>query len=264
MSTPLYKRYCEININGRLFTGPPFTIEFEMEFGTKSSSQVKAVLYSPSDETVAACEKKKSKYPPVIITAGYEADYGTCVTGEIIKFETGKGIDRPLTLTIAEKTSLWNNAVINKSWKGEIKARDVIKQILSGVGITPAKIDLEIEKTYTRGISFSGVPLNAAMRVLEKDTKSDFFFKNGQAYFLKEKSASATSAFYLTPKTGLLSARKTEKGYIVQTLFLYQIGAGSPVKIEGIEAKGLFKAVSGKHKFTTKGQASTEFEAVKI
>lgn len=264
MSKPLYKRYCEITINGRRFTGPPFTIEFEMEFGTKTSNQAKAVLYNTSDDTVASCEKKKGVNPKVVVTAGYESDYGTCITGEIIKFEAGKGIDKPLTLTIAENTAAWTTATINKSWKGQISARDVIKQTLASVGITPAKIDLEVEKVYTRGIAFSGIPLSSAMKILAQDTKSDFFFKNCQAYFLKEKSASAVTAFYLTPETGLLNARKTEKGYNVQTLFLYQIGSGSPVKIEGSEAKGLFKAVSGKHKFSTKEQSSTEFEAVKL
>ena len=264
MNTALYKRYCEININGRVLAGPPFTLEFETDFSVKSSNQTKAVIYNPSDETIAACEKKKGIYPPIVIDAGYEADYGTCITGEVIKFEVAKEIDKKLTLTIADKTSLWTSSMINKSWKGSISARDVITQILNDKGITPAKIDLEVEKVYTRGISFSGVSLRSAMKKLEHDTKSDFFFKNGQAYFLKEKSSSSVSVFYLSPESGLLSAKKTDKGYTIQTLFMYQIGAGSPVEINGVDVQGLFKAVSGKHKFSTKGQAGTEFEAVKI
>ncbi len=264
MTDALYKRYCEFDINGRVLTGPPFTLEFETDFSVKSSNQTKAVIYNPSGETIAACEKKKGVYPPIVIDAGYESDFGTCVTGEVIKFEVAKGIDKTLSLTISDKTSLWTSAMINKSWKGSVSSRDVIKQCLSLVGITAAKIDLEVEKIYSRGISFSGVPLRTAMKKLEHDTKSDFFFKNGQAYFLKEKSSSTVSAFYLSPGTGLLSARKTDKGYSIQTLFMYKIGAGSLVEVDGDEVQGLFKAVSGKHKFSSKNQAGTEFEAVKI
>ncbi len=264
MSSALYKRYCEMNINGRVLAGPPFTLSFETDFSVKSSNQTKAVIYNPSDATISACEKKGGTYPPVVIDAGYEADYGTCVTGEIIKFEVSKGVDKVLTLTISDKTSLWTSAMINKSWKGSISAREVITQILKANGITPAKIDLEYEKVYSRGISFSGVSLRSAMKKLEQDTKSDFFFKNGQAYFLKEASSSSVSVFYLSPSTGLLSAKKTDKGYSISSLFMYQIGAGSPVQIDGVDVKGLFKAVSGKHRLSTNAQAGTEFEAVKI
>lgn len=264
MTSALYKRYCEFNINGRVLAGPPFTLEFETDFSVKSSNQTKAVIYNPSDETIAACEKKKGVYPPIVIDAGYEADFGTCVTGEIIKFEVAPGVDKVLTLTIADKTSLWIYSMVNRSWKGSVSARDVITQILKDKGITPAKIDLEKEKIYSRGISFSGVSLRSAMKKLEHDTKSDFFFKNGQAYFLKEKSSSSVSAIYLSSGSGLLSAKKTEKGYAIQTLFMYQIGAGSPVQVDGNNVNGLFKVISGKHKFSTKGQAGTEFEAKKL
>lgn len=264
MTIALYKRYCEFNINGRVLAGPPFTLEFETDFSVKSSSQTKAVIYNPSDETIAACEKKKGVYPPIVIDAGYESDFGTCITGEVIKFDVAKGIDKILTLTVSDKTSLWTSGMVNKSWKGSVSARDVIIQVLSSVGITAAKIDLEVEKIYSRGISFSGVSLRTAMKKLEHDTKSDFFFKNGQAYFLKEKSSSNVSVFYLSPETGLLSAKKTDKGYTIQTLFLYKIGPGSLVKVDGDEVQGILKAVSGKHKFSSKNQAATEFEAVKV
>ncbi|MCL2154191.1 MAG: hypothetical protein FWH53_00860 [Leptospirales bacterium] len=260
----LYKRYAEFNIDNKVLTSPPFTLEFETEYSVSTSNQTKAVIYNPSDETIAACEKKKDTNALITIDAGYEDDYGTCVVGEIVKFEIDKKIDKILTLTIADKTSLWTSAIINRSWKGSISAEDVIKNILNDVGITPAKIELEVNKIYSRGISFSGVPLRTTMKRLENDTKSDFFFKNGLAYFLKKQSASSTSVFYLSPTSGLLSAKKTDKGYTVKTLFLYKIGAGSLVEIDGVEVQGLFKVVSGKNKFSSKGQAGSEFEVKKL
>jgi hypothetical protein len=260
----LYKRYCEFSINNRVLTSPPFTLEFETEFSVSTSNQTKAVIYNPSIETIAACEKKKKQNALITIDAGYEDDYGTCVAGEIIKFEIEKKIDKILTLTIADKTSLWISSIVNRSWKGSISAEDVIKNILNDVGITPAKIDLEINKIYSRGISFSGMSLRTAMKRLENDTKSDFFFKNGLAYFLKNQSSSSASVFYLSPASGLLSAKKTDKGYIVKSLFLYKIGAGSLVEVDGGDVQGLFKVISGKNKFTSKGQAGSEFEVKKL
>ncbi len=272
MSTPLYKRYCEFNINNRMLTSPPFALEFETEFSTKSSNQTTAIIYNPADDTVAACERKGSSYPKIIIDAGYEADYGTCVMGEIIKFEIKRQKDRVLKLLITDKTSLWLNAKVNKSWKGAIDARSIITQIFSEFGITPGKIDLGVEKIYSRGVSFAGLPLSTAMKKLEQDTKSDFFFKNGQANFLKE-SGSIGAAFYLSPLTGLLSAEKfestrksgkTSKGYNVRTLFLYQIGVGSLVQIDGKQANGLFKVTKGKHKFSSRASSGSEFEVIKL
>ena len=263
-SIPLFKRYCEFNINGRVLASPPFTLEFESEFSINSSTQTKAVMYNPSDETIAACEKKNGNNPLIVIDAGYEEDYGTCVAGEIIKYDVEKKVDKILTMTIADKTSLWTSATVNKSWKGSISAEDVISNILNELSITPAKIDLGVNKIYSRGISFSGVSLRTAMKRLEKDTKSSFFFKNGLAYFLKEQSASSASVFYLSPASGLLSAKKTDKGYTVRSLFLYQIGAGSLVEIDGVDVKGLFKVVSGKSRFSYKGSAGLEFEARKL
>ena len=272
MSTPLFKRYCEMNINGRVLAGPPFRLEFETEFSVKSSNQTTAMIYNPSDETVEACERKKSEFPKIIIDAGYEADFGTCVAGEIIKFEVKNGKDRILKLTITDKTSLWLNAKVNKSWKGSIDAKSVITQIFSEFGITPGKLDLGVEKIYSRGVSFTGMPLSSAMKKLEQDTKSDFFFKNGQAYFLKE-SGSVGTAFYLSPGTGLLSAEKfedtqksgkTAKGYNVRSLFLYQLGTGSLVELDGNQAQGLFKVISGKHKFSTRDNSMSEFRVMKV
>ena len=254
----LFKRYCEFNIAGRVLTSPPFTLEFKTEFSVTSSNQTTAVMYNPSDATIEACEKKKGQNALIIIDAGYVEDYGTCVTGEIIKYEVEKGIDKILTMTIADKTSLWASAVVNKSWKGEISAEDVIKNILDEYGITPAKIDLGVNKIYSRGISFSGTPLRSAMKRLESDVKANFFFKNGLAYFLKEQSGTS-SAFYLSPTTGLLSAKKTDKGFRIKTLFLYQIGAGSLVEIDG---KGLFKVVAGEHRFASRGTAESEFDVI--
>jgi hypothetical protein len=263
MSTALWMRRCRMNINGRILDGPPMNLEFETTFSTGSSSQTKAKIYNPAPETIAACEKEKTKYPYIIIDAGYIADYGTCVAGEIIKYEVKKGMDEILELDISDKSSLWNYSMINKSWVGPISASSIISQLFRDVGITPGKIDLSEDVLYERGISFSGVSLRTAMLRIARDTKTEFFFKSGLAYFMKPNTTSGT-AFFLSYDSGLLEAQKTNNIYKIKSLFLYNLGAGSLVSLEGADIKEKLKVVKGKHTFSTSGNSITEIEGKKI
>ena len=255
----LYKRVCAMNIGGRILNYPPMTLEFEISFSLTAPSQTNAKVMNPAPETIAACEKRGNNYPVIIITAGYEEDNGTCVTGEIIKYLVKKAADWTLELTIADKTSLWSNAVVNKSWSSSIHARQVVMQILSDVGVTAADIRFGREKVYERGIAFSGVPLRTAMERIARDTNSVFAFRNGQATFLSD-TASRVTAIVLNYDSGLIESAKTDNGYKIKSLFMYKIQGGSAVVLQkGSESVNL-KVLKGKHVFSPTN-AYTEFEA---
>lgn len=255
----LYKRVCSMNIGGRVLKYPPMTLEFEINFSLTAPSQAKAKIMNPAPETVAACEKRGNNYPIIIITAGYEEDNGTCVTGEIIKYSVKKAADWTLELTIADKTSLWSDAIVNRSWSSFINARQVVTQLLSDVGITAADIRFGREKVYERGVAFSGVSLKTAMERIARDTNSVFAFRNGQASFLSETAGIAT-AIILHYNSGLIESTKTENGYKIKSLFLYKIQGGSIIMLKKDNESINLKVTKGKHVFTPTN-AYTEFEA---
>lgn len=259
----LYMRVCSMNIGGRVVEYPPMTLEFETEFSSAiGSSQTKAKIYNPAPETISACEKKGSTYPKITIDAGYQADHGTCVIGEIVKYEVKPGVDRVLELSIGDKSSLWLNAMINRTWRGSITASNAARQILADLGITALKIDLENDITYDN-LCLCGMTLQGAMARIARDSKSSFFFKNGQALFLKQKATTGT-AFYLSSSSGLLEYGKITAGYKIKSLFNYRLWAGSLVTLKTKSGEVNLKASKGKHSFSTQSSAFTEFEAVKL
>lgn len=263
MNEPYYMRVCSMNIGGRVIEYPPMTLEFETEFSAAgASAQTKAKIYNPSQKTVAACNKTGNQYPKITIDAGYKADHGTCVTGEIVKYEFKKGPDDVLSLFIGDRTSLWNGAMVNRTWRGAITADAVIRQVLGDVSVTAAKVELGTNKVY-ENLAFCGVSLQSAMDRIARDTKSRFIFKNGQAFFLSEKAVQG-SAIYLKPETGLLEAIQTPTGYKIKSLFNYKIWAGSLIVVKTGGSEVNCKAGKGKHTFSTAGAAITEIETVKI
>ena len=255
-----FRRYCEMNIGGRVLVYPPMKMEFEITFSDRGSSQAKAKLYNPAPDTVSACQKRGSSFAKITIAAGYEADYGTCMTGDIIKHEVKPGSDRVLEMTVSDKSSLWASTIINKSWSGIISARDVATQIFKQVGIVPADMKFKTEKVYERGIAFSGVPFRTCMERIARDTGSRFLFKNGQAYFLHNAAGTGT-AIVLGYSSGLLEAVKTGSGYKIKSLFLYKISGGSLVQLVTNDTMVNLRAGKGKHVFSTDGNAHSEFEA---
>lgn len=262
--TPFYMRVCEMNVGGIVLSYPPITLEFEVAFAINSPSKIKAKIINPSLETIQACKRKINGYAPITITAGYAADFGTCVTGEIVKFEEKKGgNDDILELTVSDAAWKWQNARINKSWSGRITAENVIYEILNDVGIVPAKVELAENTTYERGLAFVGMPLSTVMRNMAKDTKSEFFFRGGQAGFLSPTKGYG-QAFVLTPSTGLLEANLTDYGAKIKMLFQYKCGPASLLTLKNGDAEIDFRVRAGKHQFSTAENAITEVEAVRI
>lgn len=256
----LYRRICSITIDGRKLSYPPLSLEFEVEFSANGISQAKAKIINPSPETVEKSQKRGNRYPQIIIDAGYELDHGTCCIGEIIKHELKKSTgDWSLELTIADKSSLWSNAIVNKSWRTFIDARQVVTTILNDFNITAVDIIFGNEKSYPNGIAFSGVTLRAALDRIARDTNSIFTFRNGQASFLAQRSGYATG-MVLQYDSGLLEATQTERGYKIKTLFMHKILGGSVVQLRKNNISVNLKVLKGKHVFSP-DRAETEFEA---
>lgn len=255
----LYMRVCEMNIAGRLLSSPPMTLEFEYEFSASGVTNAKAKVINASPETIAVAKKDAI----CTISAGYAADYGSVFTGVIEKSEYAPGRDSVLSLSLVDKSERFAQTVINRAWKGPIKASQVIQDLFSIVGITSSKIDLASDINYERGFSSLNLTLRKALTNIAKDCGSQLFFRQGQCCILSPETGFST-AWELSPATGLLSATQTDKGYKIKTLFLYRLGSGSLVTLKRKDTSVKLRVSKGKLVFSPKGNTGAEIEAVRI
>lgn len=253
----LYNRVLELKVGNIVLTYPPVTIEFEISFQGNASGKVK--VYNPSDELIQASKAKEK----IIIDAGYRENYGTVFTGEVIKPEIKKGSEPYIEITIGDKTSLWINSIVNKSYSGPIYASKVILDIFDSIGVLPGALNLKDDYRYERGISFTNDSLRSVMNRIAKDTQSTFFFRQGYACFLEETKG-YERAIDLSIDTGLISVKERAKGFSIRSLFIYQIMKGSLINLHYNDAEYPVKVTKGKHKFSPISNAITEVEVIKL
>jgi len=269
MSLPdraLFNKVAKVNIGGRLFSYPPFTIEFEQTMSMGSLESTVAKLYNPSPDTIKTAESKKQGrtrvYTQITIEAGYEDDYGTTVLGEIMAHKVKKhGADIILEMNIGDKTGIWANSIIMKSYNNQ-NASVIIDDMLSTVGIT-GEISLGSDKTYK---TFIAKTFREAMKNIAKDTESIFYFKNGQLKMESSTYNRERQVLYISPSTGLIDRiEKNEKGFEFKTLFFHKLSTGDIVQIEDSRTpKATVKLTEGRKHFSTFGKSECEFKAVEI
>lgn len=254
----LWKRYGELNIGGRLLRTPPMAIDYEENFSIYSKPIATIKIYNPAKATVEAAGKKGCL---VAFAAGYDNDKGTRFTGEVYKHSYKTGLTSELTIECSDKSSLWTNSLVNRSFRGPVKASEVIQDILSGVGIS-CRLQLGEDYNYERGITFADT-LSACLRRCAEDTKSRLLFKGGGITFLADQEGQLLG-YRLTPKTGLLSVEETATGYKCKTLFLHDLTAGSIAQLSLSGGDATIKITKGTAKFSVYGDAGIEFEAVRL
>jgi len=269
MSLPdnaLFNRYAELNVGGRLFTAPPFSIEFEQTLKIGRLTQTKAKLYNPAPDTIKLAEPKISgrtkTFTEVIINAGYDDDYGTAVLGLIHDYKViNKGPDVILQMTIGDATNKWINTLVSKSWKKTF-ASSILNEILSDVGIT-AEIILGSDKQYR---TFSARTLKGAINKISKDTDSQYYFKNGIFKIEPKTPATDRQVLFISPTSGLLNKlEKTKGGWKFKTLFFYKLQMGDIIQIEDKNTPAsTVRLIKGKKKFSSFGKANCEFEAIQL
>lgn len=259
----LYNRVASANIGNRLFTFPPFDIEFDQTLKINKVTSTNLKLYNPAPDTIKACEKKGrgagTTYPIAIVEAGYEEESGTCVIGEIFDYKVNrKGVDNILELKISDKTLQWQNAIINTTYR-KMAAINILNGILAQVGIVGNIQSLGVNKFYE---TFTATTFKSAITKIVKDTNSEFFFKNG-TITIQPKTFASKRVLLLTPQTGLVETpQKTQRGYKFKTLFFFQLNVGDYVKLQTNSIDAILKITNGKKKFSTFGKAGCEWEGI--
>jgi len=261
----LFNAVADLNINGREFSGPPFSIEFEQTLENNKPASAIVRLYNPALDTIKAAEATKQGrsfvYPVMTIDAGYEENRGTCIVGEITDYKVKlSGADKILEMKVADKTTKWSNAIINKTWSNTT-ASTILRSMLSEVGINAGTIELGNDFIYKRlTVSY----LKQGIKKVIRDTDSIYFFNNG-VFTVEPSTPGQKKAVLLTYKTGLIEKpEKIQKGLKFKTLFMCQLVTGSVVHIQTEGIDKTFKIRKGKKKFSTFGNNECEFEGVEI
>lgn len=262
----LFNRYAQINIGGRLFTSPPFSIEFDQTLKIGRLTQTKAKLYNPAPATIKTAEPKKigktTVFTEVIIDAGYEDDFGTAVLGLIHDYKViQKGPDKILEMTIGDATNKWINNLVAKSWEKSL-ASVILLEILQTAGITSTVL-LGEDKFYR---TFSARTMKGAIQKIAKDTGSQFYFKNGIFKIEPQTPPKTRQVLFITPDSGLVnSIQKTKNGFKFKTLFFYKLLMGDIVQIEDKNTpSSVVRLIKGKKKFSSFGKGGCEFEAIQL
>lgn len=267
MSLPdkaLFKKVCELNIGGDLFTYPPFSIEFEQSFSMSSPAVTKARLYNPAPTVIRKAEGKKKgetrEFASVEIKAGFESDYGNVLTGEISDYRVYRqGVDTVLELTIGDLTGTLSNADIGKTYKNQNMSAiitDLIKQAGAKGKVTIT--DDKMLKAFTAG-DFKG-----SFENLVKESGAQYYIKDG--VIIVESEPVKRSVAFISPESGLIGGiEKSLEGYKFKTLFLYKIRGGDVVQIkDNFFDKTFVQITEAKKKFSSFGQSECEFKAVEV
>lgn len=274
MSSVFFGRYCSLNLDGRLFKSPPFSIEFEIEIKSKGVAVSKVKLYNPSPETINKCKPiakgKEIALPIVEIDAGYEDDHGSIFEGEIFSFkESFKRPDRVLELEIKDKSDKWGKADIQKSYR-KLSISEIVKEISDEVGVKILRN--EPSKNITLS-SFYATNYATAINYLASVSESRYIIEFGKLVFESMDSVYG-KATLLNFNTGLVeepqlvinqnkkTATKLEQRYKIKSLFNHKIRNGSFLKLEYKKESIELKVVAGKHSFSSISDSFTEMECI--
>jgi hypothetical protein len=267
MSLPdkaLFRKVCELNIGGSLFTYPPFSIEFEQSFSMSSASVTKARLYNPAPTTIRKAEGKKKgdtrEFAAVEIKAGFENDFGTVLTGEISDYRVYRqGVDTVLELTIGDLTGTLSNADVGKTYKNQTMG-NVITDMIKTVG-AKGQVTLSGDKTMK---AFTAGGFKYSFENLVSEAGAQYYIKDG--VIMVESKPVKKSIAFISPESGLVGGiEKSLEGYKFNTLFLYKVQGGSVVQIkDNFFDKTFVQITEAKKKFSTFGQSECEFKAVEV
>jgi len=251
MSNLLFDRQASLIIDRLKFESEQFTFEFEIPFDddtTPNESTVK--IYNLKDDTLNRIKKGQK----VTVNAGYKNDVGVVLSGYISKVTTDKtGLDRITTILVLDSQSIDDKKTIKKSYKRNIRASQIIRDLANSLGLKIAVLSLPNDRVYKKGYVINGEVL-AELEKVAKDCGAIVYINKSQTYIRSLKSGDDTR-FILKPDTGLIDSpspfeEEDVTGYTVKSLLQHRITTASIIRLESRQIKGTFRVKSGTHKWS--------------
>jgi len=263
----LFSKVCTLTIGDRQLSYPPIDIEFDSKLAISQPPSTEVKLYNPNEDTISTVAKIVNGYGPTVsIDAGFEEWHGECVNGYVTAYSVKKEhTDKILTFQVTDSGNKFEK-IINKTYLNQ-NADVILKDMISAVGVKNDSITIGTNKFYK---TFTAKMFSDALATILKDTASISYYQNGfmtiqpKTLTTKQKygySLSLNSGLINVPEKALING---VDGIKFQTLYLFNLYAGSIFKIDSRTAQGLYQIQTGTKKFSSFGKAECEFYAVPV
>lgn len=218
----------------------------------------------------------------VILNAGYEDDVGALFVGQVASCNHKQnGVEWQTKITATAALDQWLNSQINKTYKENSKAEDIIRDLLNVFGLEVGIFELVENVTYPRGRVCSGKLKDVLTQIVTEECKSRLLIRTNQI-IINNPADGVNKGYLLTPESGLLfqsddsdvttveapqtkgsdsETKEAEQKTWKRTCLLnYRLGPGDIIQIQSRDLNGKFQIVSGKHKGSPTGNWITEIE----
>jgi hypothetical protein len=274
-----FGRKIELLVDGTKITND-FAMEFDVEFDDGPDVNLsEVVIYNLTDTTI----RKFKKGLTATLNAGYTGDIGNILTGAI-KFvhNDWEGVDKKTTITIADAGDTWLTKKINKTYKKDTTAKQILTDAIKISGLKIGKMSLPTNKVYKGGKTIKG-PIGSILSEIIPDCNAKWHTTKG-AIYITGKNEGTNSSVLLSKDSGLIetptaysksetykvnktvvtystvNGKKKKKievkeedksrtlyGYKVKCLLNHRIKTDSIIHIKSLSANGKFRVAAGKH-----------------
>lgn len=276
---PFWMRAASIQIGPKKYGMDDLFFEFEVPFEDSTTLQsAEFKVYNLSEAT----RKGIKRGHVVILNAGYEDDIGSVFVGQVSACSHQHQNTEWITkITATAAMDEWLGSKVNKTYKQQITAREIIPDLLNIFGLEVSTFELAINKTYDRGRICCGKLKDVLIQIVVDECKSRFLIKNN-GIIINDPAKGVETGYILTPESGLLASsneveetiiavgvdsqksatEKDEEGnYITRECLLnYHIGPADQIKIQSKSLNGKFIVVRGKHVGSPTGSWKTVLE----
>lgn len=194
-------------------------------------------IYNPSDDTLAALQKKFTK---VILNAGYEGDIRLLFKGDVRNvYQSRTGVDSLVTIYAGDGERDWQNATFNKTFTENVTASSVIKEVLK----TFKEVTLgAISGLPDAADKLRGQTLSGSSKDILDELASEYGFnwniQDGEVITTPAESPlEGDEAVVVSAATGMIGTPTvTEIGANVSTLLNPRLLPNRAFKIESVNA----------------------------
>ena len=271
-------REAQLTVGSHRYTLDGLDFSFEVPFEDSDEPPVATVKITNLSANTRANIQRNDR---IILNAGYEGDVGCILIGKVVGMKHKQNnVDWTTTLTVQPCADEILGAQVNKTYKENIKASALVRDLLNIFGVEIGRCELSIDKSYARGRVCRGNLKQVLTEIVVSECKSRFIIRpTGQLYITKADDG-INNGITLTKDTGLLrsdeeivaipfedklntqkSATDREEDNKSRSCLLnYRIGTAELVKVQSNDLNGRFIVVEGKHVGSRTGDWKTSME----
>lgn len=231
--------------------------EFDIPFDDDTeANEAQLIIYNLSNNTIQNIKKGSS----ITVEAGYQEDTGVIFAGFIAKVKTYySGQDKITEIYALDSMNLSEREVESIIYANNTKASNILKDLISRVGLPVAVFNIVRDYTYKDGITVDGGLMEMIRKMAQVCGVSAYICKS--QIYVRPLSEGDSLEFQLSNDTGLLELSEFEeeetvedytdtiKGYEVTMLLQHRVTTASILNIKTKNISGLYRVKEGTHSY---------------